>query len=277
MNKRAAKAIITKDIKAISSNIQLWLPMILVPLIFSLVLPLILVLPTRFTNLSTMGNVDAIIKILSQLPPGTLRATIFSFTTVQQQIVYFAVNYLFAPFFLIIPLMAASVIGANSFAGEKERKTLENLLFAPLDLNTLLWAKIMAAFLPATCLTLLCSFVYGIVVNIAAYPLFGRIIFPEGNWLLLLLWVTPALSLGAVFVNVYISAKVKGFQEAFQLSGLVILPILALFIGQLSGVLLINSIFLWWFGAVLWLIDFLLVKNCGRFLNRNQLFISQVS
>ena len=50
MNKRAAKAIITKDIKAISSNIQLWLPMIVVPLFFSLVLPLVLVLPARFTD-----------------------------------------------------------------------------------------------------------------------------------------------------------------------------------------------------------------------------------
>jgi ABC-type transport system involved in multi-copper enzyme maturation permease subunit len=277
MNKRAAKAIINKDIRAIGSNIQLWLPMLIVPLVFSLVLPLVLVLPARFTDLSTMGNIEQIVKLFSKLSSGPLQETIMALPLAQQQIVYFTVNYLFAPFFLIIPLMVASIIGANSFAGEKERKTLETLLFAPLDLNTLLWAKILAAFLPATFLTLICSFLYGITVNIAAYPLFGRIIFPEGNWLLLLLWVTPALSLGAVFVNVFISAKVKGFQEAFQLSGLVILPVLGLFIGQLSGVLLVNSIFLWWSGAVLWLIDFLLVRKCGRFLNRNQLFTSQVS
>ncbi|NLW60749.1 MAG: ABC transporter permease subunit, partial [Firmicutes bacterium] len=150
MNKRAAKAIITKDIKAISSNIQLWLPMIVVPLFFSLVLPLVLVLPARFTDLSAIGNSDVIMRLFSQLPPGRLRETIFAFPAVQQQIVYFTVNYLFAPFFLLIPLMTASVIGANSFAGEKERKTLETLLFAPLDLNTLFWAKILAAFLPAT-------------------------------------------------------------------------------------------------------------------------------
>lgn len=277
MSKRAAKAIIIKDIKAISSNIQLWLPMIIVPLIFSMVIPLVLVLPVRFTDLSTMGNIETILNLFQQLPPGTLRETVFAFATVQQQIVYFTVNYLFAPFFLIIPLMAASVIGANSFAGEKERKTLENLLFAPLDLNTLFGAKILAAFLPATFLSIICSFLYGIVVNIAAYPLFGRLIFPEENWLLLLLWVTPALSLGAVFVNVFISARVKGFQEAFQLSGLVILPVLTLFIAQLMGVLLVNNTFLWCLGAVLWLINIFLVKKTGRLLNRNQLFTSQVS
>lgn len=216
-------------------------------------------------------------KIFSQLPPGRLRATIFAFPTVQQQIVYFAVNYLFAPFFLLIPLMVASIIGANSFAGEKERKTLETLLFAPVDLNTLFWAKILAAFLPATFLAFICSCLYGSVVNITAYPLFGRIIFPEGNWIPLLFWVAPALSFGAVLVNVFISAKVRGFQEAFQLSGLVILPILGLFIGQLTGILLVNSVFLWWFGAPLWVVAFLCVKRCGCFFVRDQLFTSQVS
>ena len=188
MNKRAAKAIINKDIRAIGSNIQLWLPMLIVPLVFSLVLPLVLVLPARFTDLSTMGNIEQIVKLFSKLSSGPLQETIMALPLAQQQIVYFTVNYLFAPFFLIIPLMVASIIGANSFAGEKERKTLETLLFAPLDLNTLLWAKILAAFLPATFLTLICSFLYGITVNIAAYPLFGRIIFPEK--------LAPPLALG---------------------------------------------------------------------------------
>lgn len=277
MNKRAVRAIITKDIKAISSNVQLWLPMMIIPLMFSIVLPLAVVLPARFYEMDKIGNIDPILKLFSQLPPGTLRETIFSFDGINQQVIFFIVNYFFAPFFLLIPLMAASVIGANSFAGEKERKTLETLLFTPLELETLFGAKILAAFLPAIFLTLVCSFLYGIVVNIAAYPLFHRFIFPQGNWLLLLLWVTPAVSLGAVLVNVFISAKVKGFQEAYQLGCLVILPILGIFIAQMTGILLVNSLFLCWFGAAVLVIDFFALKACSRFLNRNQLFTSQVS
>ena len=33
-------------------------------------------------------------------------------------------GYLFAPMFLIMPLMLSSIIAAESFAGERERKTL---------------------------------------------------------------------------------------------------------------------------------------------------------
>ena len=49
---------------------------------------------------------------------------------------------------------------------------MESLLFAPLDLPSLFGAKILAAFLPALLLTILCSLFYGIIVNVVAYPLF---------------------------------------------------------------------------------------------------------
>ncbi len=276
MKNRAVQAIIKKDIMVISSNIQIWLPMLIIPIVFSLILPGVIIIPARFYNLSSMGNMDTILKIFDKLPPGELRKMIFSFNTVNKKLIYFTVNYLFAPFFLIIPLMAASVIGASSFAGEKERKTMESLLFAPVDITSLFWAKILSAFLPAIVLTTICSLLYGVMVNLTAHPLFGKIIFPQKNWLILLFWVTPSLSLGAVFINVFISAKVKGFQEAYQLGGLVILPILALVVGQITGVLLVNNFFLWCLGAGLWLIDLIFIKRVGKYFNRNKLFESQV-
>ena len=84
------------------------------------------------------------------------------------------------------------------------------------------------------------------------------------------------MSLGAILINVFISAKVKGFQEAYQLGGLVILPLLALVIGQITGLLLIDSLFLWCFGGVLVLLDLFLFKRVERYFNRQQLFTSQV-
>ena len=42
-----------------------------------------------------------------------------------QVMIYIMALYFFAPFFLIIPQMASSVIVSDSFAGEKERKTIE--------------------------------------------------------------------------------------------------------------------------------------------------------
>lgn len=276
MKRRAVRAIVKKDIMAVSGNIQIWLPMLLIPIIFSLILPGVLVIPAHFYDLRAVGNIEPLLKVFDRLPPGDLREAILSLETLNQKVIYFIVNYFFAPFFLLIPLMVASVIGANSFAGEKERKTMESLLFAPIKVESLFWAKILSAFLPAVALSLLCSLLYGTVVNIAAYPLFGEVIFPQKNWLVLIFWVAPALSLGAVFLNVFISAKVKGFQEAYQLGGLVILPILALLIGQLTGALLLSATFLWCLGAGLWLIDLILIKKVGGYFNRNKLFESQV-
>jgi len=273
MRKRQIRAVIKKDIKAVTSSFQLWLPMLLLPVVFSLLLPCLLILPAYKYDISERS----ILEVLNNLPPGELRETIFSFASTNQQMVYFSVHYLFAPFLLIIPLMAASVLGAGSFAREKERKTMESLLFAPISAPDLFRAKIFAAFIPAVLLTFFSFLLYGTTVNLAAYRLFGGLIFPRPHWLILLFWVSPALSLGAVFFNVFISARVKGFQEAYQLGAVTVLPLIALIAGQITGVLLLNNTVLWLLGAGLWLLDFFLIRRAGRYLDRNKLFATLAS
>jgi ABC-2 type transport system permease protein len=275
-NYKALWTVAVKDMKAIGSVMQVWLPMLILPILFTVVLPGVLILGARFSGLQGMGNFDQMMGALQNLPAGTLRDAILAWKDPLQQFVYFGVNYFFAPFFLMIPLMAASVISANSFAGEKEQQTLESLLFAPIDIVSLFVGKLLASFIPAMLLTLLCSVLYGVVVNLTAFPLFHKAIFPAANWLFLIFWVTPFLSLFATFVNVLVSAKVKGFQEAYQLSGLVILPVLALLFSQLAGILFLDSMVLFIIGAILLITDLILIQTMGRYLNRNQLFESQV-
>lgn len=273
MNKRGVRAIIKKDITAVTSSIQLWLPMFLIPVIFSLVMPCLLILPAYRYDITE----KSLLELFAKLPPGELRETIQTLDSANKQMVYFSVHYLFAPFLLIIPLMAAGIIGAGSFAREKERKTMESLLLAPISAPDLFWAKILAAFLPAVALTFLSFLLYGTVVNLAAYRLFDGLIFPRPHWLLLLFWVSPALSLSAVFFNVFVSAKVRGFQEAYQLGVLTILPVIALIVGQITGVLLLNNTLLWAVGAGLWLLDLFLIKKAGRYFDRNRIFATLAS
>ena len=45
--------------------------------------------------------------------------------------------------------MISSVVAASSFVGEKERKTLESLLYTPIDIASLFWGKLLSAFIPA--------------------------------------------------------------------------------------------------------------------------------
>ena len=58
-------------------------------------------------------------------------------------------GYFLAPLFLIIPLMVAAIVGAESFVGEKERHTLEGLLYTPATDLELYAGKVLAGAVPA--------------------------------------------------------------------------------------------------------------------------------
>ena len=50
-------------------------------------------------------------------------------------------NYILPVFFLIIPVMAASIMSASAFVGEKEKHTLETLLYSSFICETDLLCK----------------------------------------------------------------------------------------------------------------------------------------
>jgi ABC-type Na+ efflux pump permease subunit len=240
------------------------------------VLPAAFVLTTGRVGLGSASNLDTITKLLVNLPPG-LREKLGRFDSLNLKAIYLTVNYLFAPFFLLIPLMASSVVAANSFVGEKERQTLESLLFAPVDITALFVGKVLSAFIPAIVLTVGIAVVYGVVVNLAAYPLFHQLIFPEPNWFVLIFWLVPVISLFAIFFNVVISAKVKGFQEANQFGAFLVMPVLALLFGQVTGALMLDSLTLFGIGALICLLDVWFLRSLPRHFDRNKLFESQVA
>ena len=64
-----------------------------------------------------------------------------------------------------------------------------------------------------------------------------RIFFPNTMWLVMIFWVVPALPGLGFGVMVLVSARAQGFQDAYQLGGLVMLPMLLLIFGQVSGLM----------------------------------------
>lgn len=272
----AIKALAKKDLKSITSSVQIFLPIIIVPVIFCIIMPAILVLAARFTDIANTGNVSSLLKLLDKLPEGALKLKLESFPDINQKFLFLFINYFFAPLFLLIPIMAASLVAANSFAGEKERRTLESLLFSPVDIFSLFIGKVLAAFLLAMFLAFGSFLFFGLTVNILAYPIYNALIFPQSNWWVLVFWVTPTFSLLTILFNVAVSAKVKGFQEANQMSVFIILPILALVVSQATGALLVDSRILWFIGLFALLISaFALWRMVGHF-DRNRLFESQI-
>lgn len=139
---------------------------------------------------------------------------------------------------------------------------------APIPIRTIFLGKILSAFVPTMLITLGTAFFYGIVVDLLAFPLFGRIIFPTLNWIILLFWMIPILSLSVIFLNVIVSARVKTFQEAYQLGGVVVLPLLLMLAAQLAGLLYFNSSLLFLLGGILLVINIWLLQVISKWNER---------
>ncbi|MEK4109930.1 ABC-2 type transport system permease protein [Paenibacillus sp. DS2363] len=275
-NGQAIRALVRKDIRSVTASIQLWLPMLIVPLIIGIIMPSALLWAASRMELRSVGNISFLLESLDALTHGGQIPQLASMPTDNHRIVYYLAMYMFAPLFLIIPVMASSILTANSFAGEKERKTLEGLLFTPISMDTLFKGKVLAALIPSILLSWVTFLIYGIIANILMYPMFGTLMFPNLNWIILVVWVVPACSLMVILLNVLISAKVRGFQEAYQLGGLIVLPLIALVAGQASGMLLIGPWMLVMIGAVLLLISVVLLRLVTSWNSRQQLAESQI-
>ena len=79
-----------------------------------------------------------------------------------------------------------------------------------------------------------------------------RIFVPTWLWLVMILWVAPAVAALGLGVMVRVSARARTTQEANQLGGAVILPLIFLAVGQSTGLLLVALRSPSACGAVVW-------------------------
>jgi hypothetical protein len=269
MNWRAIRAVIRKDLKVALQSKGVVIPLILVPVIMLVALPGVGGLLAMHTDLSSADAAD-FVELLDKLPDDLLEE-FGEITDDNHRLVLYLMVYMFAPFFLIVPLMVASVIAADSFAGEKERKTLEALIYTPTSDRELYVAKVLSPWIAAVAVTLLCLAVYAVVVNVVAWPFMERVFFPTASWVVLTLWVAPAaagLGLGAM---VLVSSRVSTFQEAYQFGGMVVLPVILLVFGQIAGVIYFDFGFVGLVGLALWLVVLGILWYGARTFNRGEL------
>jgi ABC-type Na+ efflux pump permease subunit len=270
MNWRSIWTIARKDLKEVRQNKAAWGPALVLPVVFAIVLPLLFTLAPRFIPVEDiqreLGDVQ---ELLDNLPPA-VRA-IFSGLALEQMFVIYMTSFMLAPLFLVMPLMFSSVVGADSFVGERERKTLEGLLYTPISDRELFLGKVLAAVIPAIALSWLTYLVYIIIVNVASYGLFGRIWFPLPMWWPMMFWLTPAFALLGISATVLISSRVKTFMEAYQLTGSLVVLVLALVIGQVTGVLFLGVGTVMLIGTLIWLVDAALIYVSIRNFKRSAL------
>ncbi|HSM71074.1 MAG TPA: ABC transporter permease subunit [Anaerolineales bacterium] len=270
MNWRSIWAIARKDLTEVRQNKAAWGPAIVVPIMFAIGLPILISLVPQLVPSEDvqrqLGDVEVLLK---NLPPAV--QSIFNGLKLEQMFVLYMTAFMLAPLFLVMPLMFSSVVGSDSFVGERERKTMEALLYSPATDMELFVGKVLAAVIPAIGLSWLTYFVYIIVVNAASFDLFGRIWFPLPTWWPLMFWLTPAFALLGISATVLISSRVKTFMEAYQLSASLVVFVLAIVIGQVTGVLYLGVGTVMLVGTVIWIIDVILLRISIRQFKRSML------
>ncbi len=212
---------------------QIILSSTLLPLFLALGVPLILMVSM---GMVPMGSTDVELKIfMDLLPPVTS-----DWNQLSEQTKMLVIIAIFGQIFLLlVPVMIASFISADTIVGEKERQTIEGLLVLPISDSEILLAKIGSSLLPVTLLTFVISAFYSIIVDVITFPFLGRLLLPDLRFILVMVIFTPLLGLGTITFIVMISSRVSSTRDAQQLTGFFVLPVIILIAGQLI-ILFIN-------------------------------------
>lgn len=142
--------------------------------------------------------------------------------------------------FMMLPLILPTVFAAYSVVGEKTGRTLEPLLATPIRTTELLLAKVLAAAVPAVVVT------WG---GVACY-LGGLALLGEGGtarallspaWLAAVGVLAPLLAVGGVLAAVIVSSRVNDPRTAQQLSGVVVMPLAMVLVGQSMGLFIVDA------------------------------------
>ena len=265
-------AIAKKDWIEVRQNKYAMVVMMIVPVIFVIIMPLVftLLIPRLNVTPQDVLNSDTDIQFFIERMPETLSRYI-DLTKPMESMIIIMLGFMLAPMFLIMPLMFATTIAAESFAGERERKTIESLLYTPATDADLLVGKVTAAAVPAILVTWIGFALYTLILNLAPYRFFQRIWFPLPTWWPLIFWITPALVLMGIALTVIISARVQSFLGAYQTSASVVLLVVLLFAGQMSGVLYLSVGVEMILGVVFWIIALVLGYFGYKTFNRGAL------
>jgi len=170
--------------------------------------------------------------------------------------------------FMLIPLMIPVNIAAYSIVGEKTTRSLEPLLATPITTSELLTGKNLASVIPAILATWVGFgiFAIGSLIITGGGALAAALLDPM--WLIAIFVAGPLMAVLSVNFSIMISSRVNDPRVAEQVSAVIILPLLILFFGQISGLFIMNSTLILILCLVLLFLDVLMVYLAVRLFQR---------
>ncbi len=145
----------------------------------------------------------------------------------------------FLVFYLLMPAYIPLSIATFSIIGEKQSRSLEPVLAAPIRTVELLAGKAIAALVPGVLAGLVTYLVFVLLASVVYGPnLFGVVTDP--SWLAGVFLLGPAVGLSSVVAGVIVSSRVNDPRVAQQIGGVVIVPIVGLVLVQATGSVLLG-------------------------------------
>jgi ABC-2 type transport system permease protein len=194
----------------------------------------------------------------------------FSVLTPKQAMISFLVQSNL-PFYLLMPGIMPTLIAAYSIAGEKKNGTLEPMLATPVRTGDVLLGKTLAAVIPAVILTWASFVIYALLVNGFTAGTFGTPILPNALWAIALLVTGPLLAVLSVYASILVSARLSDVRAAQQVSAVLVVPIMGLFVLQLFGMVTLSVNTLLAVSAGLLALDLIMIKLGSAVFQREEI------
>lgn len=238
----------------------------LLMLLTAVALPFVIVVGVPAWTGEALGGADDLVELARELAPLVPAVTALTADGAVQAFVL----QQFLPLLVLVPVIGAMTLVTTSVVGEKQARSLEPLLATPITTAELLAAKTGVALLVS--LALLSA---GFAVLLGAAAAFAEpgvaatLLTPRP--LALVGALAPAVAAVALVLGVMASSRTRDARTAQQFGGLVVLPIMALFVGQLGGHLLLSTGWILTAAALLWLLSVLLAAVGVRVFDREHI------
>ncbi len=249
--------LIRKEWAELYRNTMLLGSVLFMPLLFAFI-PLI--------TLWSMGNLGATEGVDLGPMTGTFQGLCGGLPSGECSLAVFMAQ--FNTMFMFIPIILPATITPYAIVGEKTQRSLEPLLATPISTLDLLLAKALAAIIPATLATWLSFLIYAIAAwfLLTSKAVFGIIFQPY--WLFAIFVIGPLLALLTAMLALMVSARSTEPRAAQQVAGLVVLPLVLLLMGQMSGFLLLTPAFTLLMGLIVLILDIILTAMTIKVFDR---------
>jgi ABC-2 type transport system permease protein len=179
----------------------------------------------------------------------------------------------FSFYMLLVPVMISVNLATFSIVDEKTSGSLEALLATPVRTWELLLGKALSGAIPAMVVTWVCSGIFLLVVKAMGWGhLLDMVMTPV--WFISLFLFTPAVTVLSFMLGVIGSSKAKDAKSAQNLAVIVILPVLALIVLQITGIVWFTTESALILVIALALADFLVLRMAVKLFQRESIVIS---